>query len=85
MKPVGKYILIQTIEEEVKTKSGLILSNADANSYRYKKGQVVQTGAGVQEVKSKDAIYYDKQAGHSMLINNESYTIITERDVVVVL
>jgi len=85
MKPVGKYILIQAIEEEIKTKSGLILSNEDANSYRYKKGKVVQTGAGVQEVKSKDTIYYDKQAGHSMLIDNESYTIITERDVVVVL
>jgi|TARA_R110000751_G_scaffold81625_2_gene164689 co-chaperonin GroES (HSP10) len=85
MKPVGKYILIKAIEEEIKTKSGLILSNEDANSFRYKKGEVVQTGDGVQEIKSKDSIYYDRHAGHSMLIHNESYTIITERDVVVVL
>ena len=30
-------------------------------------------------------IYFDKAAGHSMIINDETYTIIEERDVVVVL
>ena len=45
MKPIGKYILIQQIKEEIKTDSGLLLS---AN------------------------------------ISGEQYTVITERDVVVV-
>jgi co-chaperonin GroES (HSP10) len=30
-------------------------------------------------------IYYDKRSGYTMLINDEPYTIISERDVVVVL
>jgi len=30
-------------------------------------------------------IYYDKSSGHTMLIENEPYTIILERDVVVVI
>ena len=35
MKPIGKYIVIKTIEEEIKTSSGLLLSAEDANEMRY--------------------------------------------------
>jgi len=37
MKPVGKYIVIKTIEEEIKTKSGLLLSATDVKSLDIKK------------------------------------------------
>tara|TARA_R100000773_G_scaffold44099_1_gene44058 strand:- start:1066 stop:1323 length:258 start_codon:yes stop_codon:yes gene_type:complete len=85
MKPIGKYIVIKPIEEELKTKSGLLLSNEDANNFRYKKGKVVKSGTDVSVIKSEDIIYYDKAAGHQMFINDEVYMIILERDVVVVL
>lgn len=85
MKPIGKYIVIKTIEEEIKTKSGLLLSSEDANQLRYKKGLVVKPGSDVSVIKEKDNIYYDKRAGFSLLINEQIYTIIQERDVVVVL
>ena len=39
MQPIGKYIAIKTIEEEIKTNSGLILSGEDANQFRYKRGK----------------------------------------------
>ena len=38
MKPIGKYIIINTIEEEHKTKSGLLLSATDVEGFRYRKG-----------------------------------------------
>ena len=85
MKPIGKYILIKTIEETIKTSSGLILSAEDSNQLRYKKGLVVKPGTEVEEIKEGDSIYYDTRAGYSMVINSETYTIIVERDVVVVL
>ena len=85
MKPIGKYIVIKTIEEEIKTKSGLLLSSEDANQLRYNKGLVVKPGSDVSVIKEKDNIYYDKRAGFSLLINEQIYTIIQERDVVVVL
>jgi co-chaperonin GroES (HSP10) len=85
MKPIGKYIVIKTIEEEIKTSSGLLLSAEDANEMRYKRGLVVKPGSDVTVIKESDEIYYDKRAGFTMLIHNEPYTIITERDVVVVL
>jgi len=85
MKPVGKYIIIKKINEEYKTDSGLLLSSEDVAAFRYYKGEVIKPGTDVSVIKEKDIIFYDKAAGHTMLLNDESYTIITERDVVVVL
>ena len=85
MKPIGKYIVVKTIEEEVKTKSGLILSGDDTNQFRYKKGIVVEPGTDVANIKKDNEIYYDKGHSFTMVINDEQYTIIRESDVVVVL
>lgn len=85
MTPIGKNIVIKTIDEEIKTTSGLLLSAEDASQFRYKKGQVVKPGTEVDVISEGDMIYYDKRSGYTMLIHDEPYTIISERDVVVVL
>ncbi len=85
MKPIGKNIIIQTIDEQIKTESGLLLSSEDANQLRYKKGLIVKSGTDVASIKQGDTVYYDKRSGYSMIINDEQYTIIQEKDVVVVL
>jgi len=85
MRPIGKYILIKTIPEEVRAESGLILSAEDVSKLRYKKGSVVEPGGDVYLLTSGDSIYYDTSAGYTMVINGETYTIIRESDVVVVL
>ena len=78
MKPISKYIIIKTVEEEIKTSSGLLLSAEDASQMRYKRGIVIKQGTDVTAIKDNDEIYYDKRAGFTMLIENEPYTIITE-------
>ena len=85
MTPIGKNIIIKTLEEEIKTKSGLLLSSEDANQLRYKKGIIVKIGTDVTAIEEGSEIYYDKRAGYTMLLHNESYTVIQENDVVVVL
>jgi len=85
MIPVNKYIVITTIDEQIKTESGLLLTGSDADKFRYKKGLVVKPGTNVDVIKENDLIYYDKGAGYTMLIDNVPYTIIREADVVVVL
>ena len=85
MKAIGNYILIHTVEEEMETDSGLLLSSEDKNSFRYKLGEVVTPGTGVAGVNKGDKIYYDKAQSHSMMIKGEKLTIIQEKDVVVVL
>ena len=85
MKAIGKNIIIKTVEEEIKTSSGLLLSGEDANMMRYKRGTVVVPGTEVLTINAGDDIYYDTGHGYTMVIHDEQYTIIHERDVVVVL
>ena len=77
MKPIGKYIIIQRIEEQVKTDSGLLLSQEESQQRRYQKGTVVKSGTEVTTINKDDVIYYDQR--------QTQYTSIQERDVVVVL
>ena len=84
MKAIGKYIIIKTIDEDVKTESGLILSGEDTNQLRYKRGVVCTPGTEVVGINEGDEIYYDKAHGFTMIIKDEQYSIIQERDVVVV-
>ncbi len=85
MKPINKYIIIKEIKEELKTSTGLLLSAEDSDKFRYKKGEVIAPGTEVTVINKGDKVYYDKRAGHSMLVNDNPVTIILERDVVVVL
>ena len=84
MKLIGKNILIDVINEEIKTSSGLLLSSEDTSQFRYSKGKVVEPGTDVDVISSGDTIFYDSRAGHTMVVNGEQYTVIIERDVVVV-
>ena len=85
MKPIGKHIIIKTIDEEIVSKKGLILSADDTSKLRYRKGEVFAVGTGVDIIDNGDIIYYNKISGYTMLIEDEPYTVILEKDVVVVL
>jgi co-chaperonin GroES (HSP10) len=84
MKPIGKYLVVKDIQENVKTESGLILSGEDTNQLRYKRGMVIAPGTDVESIQEGDELYYDKAHSFTMLIDDMQYTIIQERDVVVV-
>jgi len=85
MKAVGKYIVITEIKEQITTDSGILLTSEDNNQLRYKKGTIVIPGTDVDTVSEGDTVYYDRAAGHTMMLNDNLVTIITERDIVVVL
>ena len=84
MRTIGKYIAISKIEEQVKTASGLMLSSKDVGDMRYAKGLAVKVGADVGGIKDGDTVYYDKSRSYVMVVEQEPYIIISERDVVVV-
>ncbi len=81
MRAIGKYIVLRPIHEEVKTKSGLVVT--DTTDLRYSRGEVVKVGGDVESVYDGEVIYYDKHAGHTARIEDKTYTIILERDVAV--
>ena len=85
MRAINNFIVIDKVEEEVKTDSGLLLTASDVDEFRYKKAKVIQPGTDVKNIKSEDLIYFDKSAGFSLMLHNTTYTVIAERDIVVVL
>ena len=85
MQAVNKYIVIKKINEEYKTKSGLLLSNEDMSSLRYHKAIVVNPGTNVDTVNKNDIIFFDKAAAHRIEIDKEPYQVIRQENVVVVL
>jgi len=84
MKPIGKYIIVAQVDENVKTESGLMLSGEDMNQFRYKRGVVIEPGTDVNNILKGDKIYYDKAQSFTMMIGAFQYTILREADVVVV-
>ena len=84
MKPIGKYIVIETQEEQLRTASGLLLSSEDSNQLRYKKGLIIKPGSDVSTIEEGEIVYYDKRAGYQMVLEGTACTIIREQDVVVV-
>lgn len=85
MKPINKYILVEPIDEQLVTDSGLLLTGTDASEMRYRKASVLKSGTDVSVIKDNDVIYYDSRAGYSVLMEDKMVTVIRESDVVVVL
>jgi len=86
MKAIGKYIVIDPIEESnVKTEGGLILSDKQREDIRYRQATVVAVGTDVEALVKDNVIYYDKSSGFNIELNNKQYKIIKEFDVVVIL
>jgi co-chaperonin GroES (HSP10) len=78
-------VIINQIDEKVKTDFGLIMSGTDTSKMRYKKAEIVKVGTDVSSVNDGDKVYYDKNAGYSMMIGDNTYTVIMERDIIVVI
>ena len=86
MKAVGKYIVIIPLEEQnVKTEGGLILSEKQREDIRFRQALVIEPGSDVKVLKKDQIIYYDRNAGFGIELNNKKFKVIKEFDVVVIL
>ena len=63
----------------------MLLSGEDTDKLRYGRARVLASGTDVDNVKDGDELYYDKRSRYTMIIEGIARTIISERDVVVVL
>jgi co-chaperonin GroES (HSP10) len=84
MKVLNKFLLVQRVNEQKQTKSGLLLTGEDSNDMRYHKAIVYKVGDNILGINSEDTILYDKVQSHEVILDNERMTIIQERDVVCV-
>lgn len=85
MRAINKYILAKKVKEEAVTAGGLLMSQAEASEFRYQIGVVVTPGTLVEHINEGDTIYFDKVHAFDVKIDGEMFTVIQEKDVVVVL
>ena len=92
IKPLFDRVLVQRLEEDTKTKGGIIIP--DTAKERPMEGKVVAVGQGkVSEdgrvtplgVKAGDRVLFGKYAGTEIKIDNEEFLIIREEEVLGIL
>ena len=88
IRPLGDRLLVKRLEEEEKSKGGIIIP--DSAKEKPQEGQVVAVGKGKLlddgkmvplEVKAGDKILFGKYAGTDVKIEGEEHLIMREDDV----
>lgn len=84
MKAIGSFVVIETEKEEVKNSMGLIMTEANEKSIRYKLGKVKSVGDDVSGLNVGDSIYYDSAAGSDVRIDGQRLVVIHDRNIAIV-
>jgi chaperonin GroES len=92
MRPLHDRILVKRVEEETKTKGGIIIP--DTAKEKPQEGKVIAVGSGrltddgkvvALEVKKGDKVLFGKYSGSEVQIDGEEHLIIREEDVLAVI
>ena len=87
-RPLGDRILVKRVEEETKTKGGIIIP--DTAKEKPQEGEVVAVGPGARDeagkvqpldVKSGDKILFGKWSGTEVKVDGEDLLIMKEDDI----
>ena len=87
-RPLGDRVLVKRIEEESKTKGGIIIP--DTAKEKPQEGEVLAVGPGARddsgkrvepEVKAGDRILFGKWSGTEVKIDGEDLIIMKESDI----
>ncbi|MBW2407021.1 MAG: co-chaperone GroES [Deltaproteobacteria bacterium] len=92
LRPLNDRILVKRVEEETKTKGGIIIP--DTAKEKPAEGKIVAVGVGALnndgkrvplEVKVGDRILFGKYGGQEVKIEGEEYLIMSEQEVLCVI
>ena len=91
-RPLGDRVLVKRVEEEQKTKGGIIIP--DTAKEKPQEGEVIAVGPGARDengkvqaldVKPGDRILFGKWSGTEVKLNGEDLLIMKESDILGVL
>ena len=87
IKPLADRVLIQPMEAEEKTASGIIIP--DTAKEKPQKGTVVAVGPGTKDekmdLKAGDSVLYGKYSGTEIEIDNSDYLIMRQSDILAII
>ena len=87
-RPLGDRVLVKRVEEEQKTKGGIIIP--DTAKEKPQEGEVVAAGSGIKaedgkvtplDVKAGDRILFGKWSGTEVKVDGEDLLIMKESDI----
>ena len=90
-RPLGDRVLLEPLEEEERTSSGIILP--DSAKEKPQEGLVVAVGPGrlldngdrvSPEVEEGDKVIFQKYAGTEVKVEEEAYLILSEKDILAI-
>lgn len=91
LKPLGDRVIVEVVEQEEKTSSGIVLP--DSAKEKPQEGKVVAVGSGrvtdngekvALEVKEGDHVIYSKFAGTEVKQGDNEYLVLRESDILAV-
>ena len=86
MKAIGRNLIIEkTKEGTTKTKGGLLLAETHRDDIRYVEANVLSIGEEIEGINEGSKIFFDRHAGHKIVIDKQTYHVIKIQDVVLVL
>jgi len=83
MQTLNTFIAVKKLTEEIKTSSGLLVSDSDISQMRYTRAEVVMDNADYDKVKKGDIIYYDKVQGQPFVTSEGEHCIIIHTSFIV--
>ncbi|NLJ25180.1 MAG: co-chaperone GroES [Firmicutes bacterium] len=92
LKPLGDRVVVRVMEQEEKTKGGIVLP--DTAKEKPQKGKVVAVGPGKlldsgerapMDVKVGDRIIYAQYGGTEVEVEGDEYLILRESDILAIL
>lgn len=78
-KPLGDRLLVERIEEETTTASGIIIP--DNAKEKPSRGKVLAIGSDVEEVKEGDTVVFGKYSGTELVLEDKEYLVLEVSDV----
>lgn len=88
-RPLHDRVLIERVEEEEKTKTGIIIP--DAAREKQQKGKIVAAGKGrinekgevlKLDVKEGDVVLFEKYGGEDIKMDGKEYVILKEESII---
>ena len=83
MKAIGNHVVLKKIEEEVKKKNGLIMTEAADVKIRYKLAEIISVGDEIDDLSPGDKVYFDMAGASDIRVDGKKYSVINERGIVV--
>jgi len=92
LKPLGDKVVVQLIEQEEKTASGIYLP--DSAKKKPQEGKIIATGGGrvldngernKLTVKTGDRVLFSKYGGNEVSVEGQDYTILDEDQIYAIL